>query len=64
MVSIDEVESLLEKLNACYSEGKLCRPHQTYRPHIVQKCKEGGMWLFIDRKIPTEHVKLLYNPFM
>lgn len=64
MVSIDEIEILLDKLNTMYAEGKLCRSHATFRQHVLQKCTEGGLWLFIDRKVPSDHVKMLYNPFI
>jgi hypothetical protein len=63
VISIDDLDTILQKINIAYSEGRMCRPHHTYRPQIVQKCKEGGLWLFIDRKIPSDHVKVLYNPF-
>lgn len=63
-IDIDELTSRLEKLNIAYAEGRMCRAHSSYKPNVIQKCKQGGLWLFIDRKISSDHVKLMYNPFV
>jgi hypothetical protein len=56
-ISVKDIGKLLEELNVEYSQGRLCRLHSMYKPHIVEKCKKYNMWLFIERIIPFEHVE-------
>lgn len=55
-VSVEKIGKLLDKLNYEYSQGRLCRPHSVYKPHILEKCKKHNLWLFIEKQIPFEHV--------
>lgn len=55
-VSIADIENALEQLNIMYSQGRLCKPHECYKHRVTDKCKETGLWLFIDRDISVEHI--------
>lgn len=55
-MSLEQLEMSLEYLNHLYSQGRVCKQHSKYRDNIIQKCKESGLWLFIDRDIPLDHV--------
>ncbi len=55
-VSIPEIQTALERLNELYSQGRLCKPHNSHKPRVIEKCRESGLWLFIDRDILVEHV--------
>ena len=63
MVSVDEIEALLHKLNDEYKSGRICKPHSSYKPQVISKCASDGLWLFLDKRIPIDHVKEVYNPF-
>lgn len=56
-IDIDELESKLELLNSEYSKENMCKPHSQYPEKTVKKCRESNFWLFIDRKIPFEHLE-------
>ena len=60
-VTISEIGKLLTKLNTEYSQGRLCRPHSSYRTTLLEKCRKHNMWLFIERAIPFEHMELVLN---
>lgn len=55
--TVDEIGALLEKLNAAYAAGDICRPHVMYKPGVIEKCQKGDLWLFLERHIPFEHVE-------
>ena len=61
VISIDEISQLLDRLNYEYSQGRLCRPHSFYRPQIINKCQKYGMWLFIEKTIPIQHIRHLVD---
>lgn len=58
--SVADIAALLEVLNQDYADGKRCRPHSAYKPVVIDKCKKG-LWLFIDRVIPFEHLEQVTN---
>lgn len=60
-ISIDDLGKLLERLNEEYAKGNLCRPHKNYKKTILDKCAKYGLWLFLDRSIPVEHVEHLIH---
>lgn len=53
----NELFSLLEKLNVEYSKENLCKKHKEYSTKIIEKCKKGGLWLFIDKTINIDHIE-------
>lgn len=55
--TIGEIGELLEKLNHEYSRGHICKPHDTYKSPVIDKCKKHGLWLFLEREISPEHVE-------
>lgn len=55
-MSVQELEHSLETLNKLYSQQRICKTHDKYREKVVQKCKESGLWLFIERDIPFDHI--------
>jgi hypothetical protein len=57
--TVDEIGELLEKLNTEYSRGHICKPHDKYKPLVTDKCQKYGLWLFLEREIPPEHVERL-----
>lgn len=60
-IDVGELMGLLEELNKAYASGDICRPHENYRENVINKCKEHGLWLFLERRIPFEHVYLLHQ---
>lgn len=56
-ISIEKLGELLEKLNFEYSSERICRPHIVYNSYILGKCKKYGLWLFIEKIIPIEHIE-------
>lgn len=58
-MSIAKIGELLEKLNNEYAAGSLCRPHSAYRTSVIEKCKKGGLWLFLEKSVPCEHIEKL-----
>lgn len=62
-MDIQGIAQLLEKLNIEYSKERLCRPHSTYKPHVVEKCKKHNMWLFLERTIPFEHIHRVLHEY-
>jgi len=48
-------EQALEALNEAYANGQLCEPHDTYPEKVIEKCRSGGLWLFINREVSAEH---------
>ena len=57
LVSIEDIGKSLEVLNGEYAKGNLCRDHTKYTQGVVDKCKKYGLWLFLERAIPFEHVE-------
>jgi hypothetical protein len=55
--TVDDIHVALNDLNVEYSNGNLCRPHSVYSSKVLEKCKSYGLWLFIDKIIPVEHVE-------
>ena len=60
-VSIPEIETLLEKLNEEYAAGRLCRPHSSYKPAVIEKCQKNRFWLFLERSISIEHIHRVHQ---
>lgn len=60
-ITVQELRILLERLNSEYSKGNLCQPHNSYRSSIIEKCKKYNLWLFINRSISFDHMKILYD---
>jgi len=58
-VSVASLKDALEVLNALYKQGRLCKPHHTYKEKVIAKCRDSGLWLFIDRDISVEHLKIV-----
>jgi hypothetical protein len=58
-LSIQELGSLLERLNIEYSRGHICRTHSFYKSTVIEKCRKHGLWLFLERTIPAEHILIL-----
>jgi hypothetical protein len=56
-VSVELIGKLLERLNFEYSQNKICRSHSLYKEPLLEKCRKYGLWLFIEREIPFEHVE-------
>lgn len=60
--TIQQIGELLEKLNQEYSRGHMCKPHGTYKPNVIEKCKKHGLWLFLEREVSPEHVeRMMYK---
>lgn len=59
VVSVAQLGKLLEELNAEYANGRLCRPHSMYSDKVIGKCTKHNFWLFIEKRIPFEHVELI-----
>ena len=57
IVTVDELASMLKVLNVEYSKGNICRSHDVYKPSIITKCQKHGLWLFLERTIPFEHMQ-------
>lgn len=55
--TIAEIGELLNTLNNEYSKNKMCKNHTKYPDAIVEKCKKHNLWLFLERRIPPEHVE-------
>lgn len=58
-LTIAQIAVLLKKLNEKYAQGELCRPHSLYKSHVIDKCKKNGLWLFLERYVPFEHVECI-----
>lgn len=56
-VSVDKLIEALKRLNIEYSKGRICRVHEGYKSSVIDKCKKGGLWLFLEKTIPVEHVE-------
>lgn len=61
LVSVKQIGKLLERLNAEYAKGSMCRPHTKYRPALIDKCKKYNLWLFMDKTIPFEPLEKLHS---
>lgn len=59
---MEQIATLLEKLNGEYANGRLCRSHTSYKPSLLEKCKKHNMWLFIEKTIPVDHVERMLHP--
>lgn len=55
--TIQEIGLLLEQLNKEYSNGNICKPHTSYKPGAIEKCKKYGLWLFLEREVSPDHVE-------
>jgi hypothetical protein len=55
-LSIDRIETLIEKLNVEYSKQNMGRPHASYRPSVIAKCIKQNLFLFIEKAIPCHHL--------
>lgn len=64
-VTIATIKVLLEKLNLEYQNetSKLHKNQLNYKAQVIEKCNRNNMWLFIDKKIPIEHVKIIYKSY-
>lgn len=60
-ININDLKTLLDKLNVEYASGRLCLPHDSYKPNVIEKCKKYNLWLFINKTIPFEHIKILHD---
>ena len=60
-VSVSMIGDRLEQLNRHYADQTLCRPHSSYKPAIIDKCTKTGLWLFLERSVPVEHIDKLLN---
>lgn len=60
-LSMKQIEDALDNLNKLYSQERICRSHSSYKPKIIQKCQESGLWLFIDREIHVDHIRTVLN---
>jgi hypothetical protein len=58
-LSINEIHKYLQELNNEYSHERFCKSHNTYKETLINKCKKHNFWLFIDRILHIEHIKLL-----
>lgn len=58
-LSISEIDIYLQELNKEYSHEKLCKSHNKYKDSLINKCKKYNFWLFIDRILHIEHIKVL-----
>lgn len=58
-IDINNIEKLLDKLNNEYSIENLCKPHNKYKKNLIDKCKKYNFWIFIDRTLHIEHIKIL-----
>jgi len=58
-ITIENIGKLLDKINYEYSIENLCKPHNKYKKNVVEKCKKHNFWLFIDRSLHIEHIKIL-----
>lgn len=56
-ISISEIKRALDMLNIEYANGNMCRPHSSYKSHVLDKCRKHNLWLFVDKTIPCEHVQ-------
>ena len=61
LITIKNIENILDMLNEEYSQGNICRPHSSYKKSVVDKCRKYNMWLFIERIIPIEHIEQIIN---
>jgi hypothetical protein len=56
--TVQELGDALEKLNSEYASQQY---HLRYPPKVIEKCAKYGLWLFLERNIPLDHVvKFLY----
>ena len=58
-ITVAELERAIEVLNQMYATGKICKPHSKYKPSVIEKCRKGGLWLFIDQDIPKQHLEMV-----
>ena len=57
--SVEEIRQLLDKLNLAYSQEKICKPHSQYGKKVIEKCRSGGLWLFVDGRVSPEHLAVV-----
>ena len=58
---IQEIKSLLMKLNDAYKSGKLCKSHDKYKKSAIDKCAKYDFYLFLERRISSENLIKLKN---
>lgn len=60
-INIEQIQEALVKLNNYYSNQQMCKPHSTYKQHVIDKCTKSGLWLFINRNLQIEHIEKILN---
>jgi len=70
-VSIEQIADALKRLNEEYSNSVTEQSHSecvgikinanNYKKSVVDKCKKYNFWLFIDKVIPSNHIKFLLS---
>jgi hypothetical protein len=55
--TIEDISKALIKLNQEYANGNMCRSFKHYRQNVIDKCSKYGLWLFLDKQIPSDHVE-------
>lgn len=54
-LDIHLIKLFLDKLNYLYSVEEICKPHNSFKTSIIEKCKKYGLWLFIHKQIQLDH---------
>jgi hypothetical protein len=58
--TIKDIGDILTDLNAHYAGNRMCSPHHSIKPTVVEKCRKHGFWLFLEKAVPVEHVTRLW----
>lgn len=58
LIPIQQIQQLLEELNKSYAQGVLI-DHKLYKERVITKCKKYNFWIFINKNISIDHIKLL-----
>lgn len=61
VLSVQQIGGLLTRLNAAYADARLGKPHASFKPAVLEKCRKHGLWLFLERRISLQHVEALLN---
>lgn len=61
-VTVAELERMLEALDLARSQGRCCRPHESYPPAVTKKCREGRFWLFLEARISAADLRAAVAP--
>jgi hypothetical protein len=56
-LGVSQIAVALEVLNEKYGADQLCKKHARYPKGVIDKCAQHGLWLFLERTVPLEHVK-------